>query len=90
MQGVLSTTTGNDACLVIVRKVDDWASAGRERAELVGGGFLMEFAELTGERVATAELGRVRKIVSKRHICQVGSNGIAYKNGSKNFIFKLI
>lgn len=88
-RGVLSTTAGN-ACLVIVRKVDDWASASRGRPELVGGGFLMEFAELTGERVATAELDRVRKIVSKHHICQVGSNGIAYKNGSKNFIFKLI
>lgn len=87
--GVLRTVAEN-VCLVTVRKIDDWASAGRGRPELVGSGFLMEFAELTGKRVATAELGRVRKIVSKHHICQVGSNGIAYKNGSEDFIFKLI
>ena len=87
--GVLRTAA-NNVCLVVVRKIDDWASAGRGRPELVGGGFLMEFAELTGKRVATAELSRVRKIVSKYHICQVGSNGIAYKNGSEDFVFKLI
>ena len=47
----------------------------------------MEFAELTGALATTTELSRVRRKVSKKHICQVGANGLAYKNGSAAFVF---
>ena len=74
-------------CLVAFRKVDDWASFGRGVPELNGAGYLLEFAELAGDRKSTSEIARVRKEVRKQHICQVGANGIAYKNGNANFTF---
>lgn len=77
----------SEDCLVVFRKVDDWAAFGRGRPELNGGGFLLEFAELRGSRKPTSEVARVRKEVRKRHTCQVGSNGIAYKNGGAPFTF---
>ena len=82
---VLGTNTG--VCLVVVQKVDDWATFGRGVPQLSGAGFLMEFAELTGTRKATSELERVRREVKKRHVCQVGTNGVAYKNGNAAFVF---
>ena len=74
-------------CLVVFREVNDWASFGRGVPQLNGGGYLLEFAELTGERKPTSEIVRVRKKVQKQHICQVGTNGIAYKNGDAAFTF---
>jgi hypothetical protein len=82
---VLGTNTG--VCLVVVQKVDDWATFGRGVPQLSGAGFLMEFAELTGARKATSELERVRREVKKRHVCQIGTNGVAYKNGNAAFVF---
>ncbi len=75
-------------CLVVVRKVNDWATAGRGVPQLNGKGFLMEFAEFVGSQQPTSELSRVRLEVAKRHICQVGANGIAYKNGGAAFVFR--
>ena len=74
-------------CLVVVRRVNDWAAFGRGVPQLNEGGFLLEFAELRGRRKPTSEIARIRKEVRKRHICQVGSNGIAYKNGRAAFTF---
>jgi len=74
-------------CLVVVRKVDDWTTFGRGLPQLRGRGFLYEFAELKGDRKPTADLSRTRKEVKKHHVCQVGSNGIAYKNGKAAFVF---
>jgi hypothetical protein len=47
----------------------------------------MEFAELTGARKTTNELERVRREVKKRHVCQIGTNGVAYNNGYAAFVF---
>jgi hypothetical protein len=77
----------SDICLVSLRKINDWAAFGRGRPELAGGGFLLEFAEVTGARKSTTELNRVRKEVEKRHICQVGTNGVAHKNDGAAFVF---
>ena len=74
-------------CLVVFRKVDDWAAFGRGSAELGGGGYLLEFGELKGDRIATDELNRVRKEVRAHHVCQVGQNGVAYRNGDMSFVF---
>ena len=74
-------------CLVVVRRVDDWATFGPGIPQLSGEGFLFEFAELRGNRKQTSELSRVRRAVRKRHIFQIGSNGIAYKNGGAAFTF---
>ena len=74
-------------CLVVFRKIDKWADFSSRHPDLVGGGFLLEFAELTGNKKPTTDVVRVRKEVKKRHICQVGSNGIAYKNGAKKLKF---
>ena len=82
---VLGLNTG--VCLVVVRKVADWAVSGRGTPELLGGGFLFEFGELSGSPAPTSEVSRVRQKVKKKHICQVGSNGIAYKNGNAAFKF---
>ena len=81
---------GSDAvvCLVVVRKVEDWTAADRGTPQLAGEGFLLEFAELSGAPASTSELSRVRQKVKKKHICQVGTNGIAYKNGGAGFVFK--
>ena len=83
---VLGSNTG--VCLVVVRKVVDWAASGRGVPQLAGGGFLLEFAELLGTPASTTELSRVRQKVKKKHICQVGTNGVAYKNGGAAFVFK--
>lgn len=83
----LDVPSNANLCLVVVRKVDDWATFGRGVPQLNGRGFLLEFAELTGNRKPTSELSRVRLEVKKRHICQVGSNGTAYKNGAAAFKF---
>ena len=82
---VLGTNTG--VCLVVVQKVDNWVTFGRGVPQLTGAGFLMEFAELTGVRKATGELERVLREVKKRHVCQIGTNGAAYKNGNAAFVF---
>ena len=74
-------------CLVVVRRVDDWATFGPGNPQLSGEGFLFEFAEFRGYRKQTSELSRVRRAVRKRHIFQIGSNGIAYKNGGAHFTF---
>ncbi len=84
---VLNVGPGADTCLVVVRKVSDWATFGRGDPQLAGGGFLMEFAEFTGARTTTNELGRARRQVKKRHVCQVGTNGVAYKDGTAPFDF---
>lgn len=86
-QGIPSIPRNPITCLVVFRKVNDWASFERGVPQLNGGGFLLEFAELKGSRKSTSEVNRVRKEVKKRHICQVGSNGIAYKNGGADFTF---
>ena len=74
-------------CLVVFRKVDNWQTIDGRDPRLIGGGFLLEFAELSGSRSATSEIQRVRKAVSKRHICQFGENGVAFKDGSHDFSF---
>lgn len=86
-RNILVTAPNPSICLVVVRNVDDWATFGRGVPQLIGKGFLYEFSELTGNRKPTSELSRVRREVKKRHICQVGSNGIAYKNGRVAFAF---
>lgn len=87
-QALLQRSPGaSNACLVVLRKVTDWRESGAGLAALAGGGFLFEFAELQSARVPTAELSRVRRVVRKRHICQVGTNGIAYRNGATPFVF---
>ena len=75
-------------CLVSVRKVNDWAAEGPGSAALRGEGYLMDFAELENSQSSTGELKRVRREVNKRHICHVGSNGIAYKEGGRAFTFR--
>jgi hypothetical protein len=87
-QRVLVLPTNARVCLVVVRGVDDWATAGRGAPQLIGGGFLMEFAELAGTRRTTSELNRVQREVKKRHVCQFGTNGVAYKNGNAAFVFR--
>jgi hypothetical protein len=86
-KNTLQLAQNSNVCLVVVRKVNDWAAFGRGSPQLTGSGFQMEFAELRGAEIATAELNRVRLEVRKRHICQAGSNGIAYKNGTTAFRF---
>ena len=86
-EGILNILGNPVVCLVVFRKVDDWAAFGRGRPELNGDGFLLEFAELKGSRKTPSDSVRVRKAVKKKHICQFGSNGIAYKNGRAAFIF---
>lgn len=86
-QAAMTVSTSTAMCLVVVRKVDDWATFGAGVPQLTGAGFLMEFAELTGARKTTTELDRVRREIRKRHICQIGSNGLAYKNGTAAFVF---
>ena len=86
-EAILRTSSNDGKCLVVVRKIDDWAVFGRGRPELTGGGLLLEFAELSSVRKATSEISRVRREVKKRHVCQVGLNGIAYKNGGAAFAF---
>jgi len=86
-QSTLDLTSDENVCLVVVRKVDDWATFGRGVAQLSGSGFLFEFAELKADRKPTPDILRTRKEVKKRHICQLGSNGIAYKNGKAAFTF---
>ena len=76
-------------CLVIFRKINDWQEFGGHK-QLEGGGFLLEFAELkekARDRKTTPEIPRVRREVRKSHICQVGSNGVAYKNGNEKLKF---
>ncbi len=75
-------------CLVEVRRIADWPAFGPGAAQLRGDGYLMVFAELVGNRQATAEIHRVRRQVRKVHTCQVGSNGVAYQNGSAAFVFR--
>ncbi len=77
-----------DLCLVVFRTIIDWQEAGPGRSELRGAGYLLEFAELRGGQMPTADLRRVHKAVHKRHVCQFGENGIAYKNGGAAFEFK--
>lgn len=84
---ILIVGSNSEVCLVVFRKVGDWATSDRGRPELNGGGFLLEFAELKGNRRMTSEIERVRKEVKRRHVCHVGSNGIAYKNGGAHFTF---
>jgi hypothetical protein len=79
---VLKLSPKPNLCLVIVRKIDNWITFGSIVPALSGGGFLFEFAELTGKPKLTKENSRVRHEVKKKHICQIGMNGIAYKNGS--------
>ena len=86
-QAALAVQSLTNVCLVVVRKIDDWATFGAGVPQLTGAGFLMEFAELTGARKTTTELDRVRREIRKRHVCQVGSNGLAYKNGTAAFVF---
>ena len=86
-EGILNVGANAQVCLVVVREIDDWAAVGRGRPELQGGGLLLEFAELKGTQLATSEVDRVRQEVKKRHVCQLGTNGIAYKNGSAAFKF---
>lgn len=73
--------------LVTFRKIADWSADTSAHKKLTGAGYLLEFAELTGNRKTTTELDRVRKQVKKIHICQYGENGIAYKNGNAAFSF---
>lgn len=87
-EDVLDVPEDRAFCLVVVRKIDDWATFGAGSPELTGGGFLMEFAEMKATRKPTNERHRVRREVKKRHVCQVGQNGIAYKNGNAAFAFK--
>jgi len=84
---ILQLPQNSNICLVVVRRVSDWPTFGRGSSQLMGNGFLMEFAELRGGELTTSELLRVRREVRKKHICQVGSNGIAYKNGNAAFRF---
>jgi hypothetical protein len=79
--------SSRSACLFVFRKIDDWQSFGRGSPQLTGGGYLLEFAELKGNRKTTSQIERVRREVKKRHICQVGENGVAYKNGGAAFTF---
>ncbi len=82
----LGANTG--VSLVVFRQIADWATSGRGVSQLAGGGFLLEFAELSGTPASTTEISRVRQKVKKKHICQVGTNGVAYKNGGAGFVFK--
>lgn len=86
-ESVLDTPSGAIVCLVIFRQIENWTVFGSGDPQLLGQGFLFEFAELRGNRKATSEKVRVRKEVAKRHICQFGSNGIAYKQGNAAFTF---
>jgi hypothetical protein len=79
---VLKLPANPNLCLVVVRKIDDWSTFGPAVPALSGAGFLFGFAELTGNPKPTKEIPRVRHEVKKTHICQIGMNGIAYKNGS--------
>lgn len=79
-------TTEQVVCLVVFRKVDDWSAFGGHSL-LSGGGYLLEFGELRGDRKTTSEVERVVKVVHRRHICQVGANGVAYKRASAAFRF---
>ena len=73
--------------LVFFRTIHDWPAVGAGRPELLGEGFLLTFAELTGTPQASPDRTRLRHRVQRRHICQVGSNGIAYRRGGAPFTF---
>jgi hypothetical protein len=73
--------------LVVVRRIVDWPLFGPGRRELVGGGFLMIFAEMVDDPDSTSDKTRLRRRVQRRHTCQVGSNGIAYRRGGAAFTF---
>jgi hypothetical protein len=85
--GIRAIKSSSDLCLVVVRRVDNWATFGKGHGDLQGGGFLLAFAEMKGDPKPTSEIPRVRREVRKHHLCQVGSNGMAYKNGNAKFIF---
>ena len=86
-ENILQLPQNANVCLVVARRIADWAVSGRGSAQLTGPGFLLEFAELRGGELGTAEFNRVRREVRKRHICQFGTSGIAYKNGNAAFRF---
>jgi hypothetical protein len=89
---VLRLSPKPNLCLVVVRKIDDWSTFGPAVPALRGAGFLFEFAELTGSPRSAKETSRVRHEVKKKHVCQLGVNGIAYKNGgaASEFITPLV
>lgn len=74
-------------CLVVAVRVADWATAGRGVPQLTGAGFLYEFAKFSGPVKQTNDVNRLRRPVAERYICQIGSNGIAFKNGAQAFQF---
>ncbi|HBL46901.1 MAG TPA: hypothetical protein DDZ90_26290 [Planctomycetaceae bacterium] len=89
-ESIITAGANTDVFLCVVRNIDDWAVAGAGAAQLQGRGYELEFAELRGAVKPTSEQNRVRREVQKRHTCQLGSNGIAYKDGSSAFIFRAL
>jgi hypothetical protein len=78
-----------DVCLVVFRKVDNWADSVPGTPELAGSGFHLEFAEWSEDSTSkpTDDLTRVRREVHKVHVCQFSFHGVAYKNGANPFVF---
>ena len=76
------------SCLVVVRKVDDWSVAGAAMPQVIGSGFLFEFANFDGgPRPVAADLTRKRAKVSERLTFQICDAGVAVKRGSAAFRF---
>lgn len=84
---ILQLPSNTGVCLVVVERVADWSAAAAGVPALAGTGFLLEFAEMAEPTKPTAEIGRVVRAVRRLHVCQVGSNGVAYRNGGAAFVF---
>lgn len=86
-EGILPVTGSRGACLVSFRKVDDWPAFGGGSPELRGGGYVLDFARLTGEPEPGGSIDRVRRRVESRHVCHVADNGIAIDDDGAGFVF---
>ena len=80
-----SVMNSNRFSLVSFRVVPNWRVHLQTSTSLEGGGFLFEFAELTGVERPTAELERVQKRVVRKHICRYAENAVHYKKGATAF-----
>jgi hypothetical protein len=74
-------------CLVVVRQIDDWATAGAGSPQLTGQGFLFEFAHLAPSAEMADELSRKRRRALERYTCQIGASGMAFRRNHQAFQF---
>jgi hypothetical protein len=73
-------------CLVVARRVADWATANPRHPELRGPGFLYVFAK-AGPPQPTEAHARVRRTIHEIYTCQVSDHGIALQRDAQPFRF---